>query len=372
MAEVIGKDREKKIVKTSIIGILTNILLVFAKAFIGILAKSTAVILDAVNNLADAFSSIVTIVGTKLSNKKPTKKHPYGYGRIEHLTSIVVSVIILIAGFSVVKESIDKIINPADTHYEWYSFVIIVLGIVTKFLLGFFTKRAGKKYNSNSLVASGSEAFYDSIVSIMTLVGAIILMSTGYNIEGYLSIIIAALIIKTGCEILIESISNIIGERIDSDLSNKIKDSINAFDGVLGSYDLLLNRYGPEKIIGSVHIEVNDEMKASEIHRLTQQISQKIYQEFGIVITVGIYASNNTTKISKEIRKEIEEVIKKYSSILSIHGLYIDESYKIVSFDVVFNFNEKERERVIGEIINALESKFEYKFYINIDTDYSD
>ena len=140
MAENVGKNREKKIIKVSFIGIFTNILLVIAKIFVGLIAKSTAVITDAINNLADAFSSIVTIVGTKLSNKKPTKRHPYGYGRIEHLTSIIVAVIVLIAGITAVKESIDKIIEPGDTTFEWYSLLILSLGIFVKLGLGLFTK----------------------------------------------------------------------------------------------------------------------------------------------------------------------------------------------------------------------------------------
>lgn len=367
-----GKSRENKIVKVSIIGIITNILLVIVKAIIGVIAKSTAVILDAVNNLADAFSSIVTIVGTKLANKKPTKKHPYGYGRIEHLTSIVVAVIVLVAGITAVRESIDKIINPAETHYEWYSFLIISLAIVVKLALGLFTKKAGKKYNSDSLVASGSEALYDSIVSIMTLIGAIILMTVHVNIEGYLSIVISALIIKTGCEILIESISNIIGERVESDLAAKIKDEINSFEEVHGAYDLLLNKYGPEKIIGSVHVEVDDNMKAYEIHRLSQQIANKIYNDFGIVLTVGIYATNENDNNSLLIKSRILELIKDYQNIIQMHGFYLDNTNKVATFDLVFNFKEKNRENIINELALKLENEFKYKFFINIDTDYSD
>ena len=372
MAENVGKNREKKIIKVSFIGIFTNILLVIAKIFVGLIAKSTAVITDAINNLADAFSSIVTIVGTKLSNKKPTKRHPYGYGRIEHLTSIIVAVIVLIAGITAVKESIDKIIEPGDTTFEWYSLLILGLGIFVKLGLGLFTKKSGKKLNSDALIASGSEALYDSIVSIMTLVSAIIIYLGGWNVEGYLGVIISALIIKTGCEILVESISNIIGERIDNDLSKKIKNTVNSFEGVHGAYDLLLNKYGPEKIIGSIHIEVDDNMKAFEIHRLTQQIASKVYDEFGIALTIGIYASNETDPISQKIKSRIKELIKDNPNIIQLHGFYLDKLYKKITFDLVFNFKEDNREKIVNELVGKLENEFDYQFFINIDTYYSD
>lgn len=365
--------REKKIIKTSIIGILVNILLVAFKAFVGVLAKSTAVIMDALNNFADALSSLVTIVGTKLAHKKPDKKHPYGYGNLEHLTSIVVAVIVLVAGISASVESFNKIIHPEETDYKWYSFVIIVGAIIGKLLLGLYTRHQGKKYNSDALKASGTDAFLDSLVSISTLIGAILMISFHWNVEGYLGILIACLIVKSGVEILIDSIGEIIGKRIPREISVGVKRTINEFDEVHGAYDLLLNRYGPEKIVGSVHIEVDDDMKATEIHKLSQNIALKIYQDFGIVLTVGIYATNNNNPFYLEIKSFVRDIIKDNKDVLQMHGFFFDLENKYISFDLVISFDAKDSNAIIEEVKNKCKERYPlYQFVINTDTDISD
>jgi len=370
---VVNMNREKKIVRTSILSILTNIFLVIFKAIIGVLANSTAVIMDAVNNLSDAMSSAVTIVGTKLSNKRPTKKHPYGFGQIEHITSVIVSAIVLVAGITACVESVNKIIVPEETDYKWFSIVIICVGIVIKLALGLFTKHQGKKYNSQALIASGSEAFFDSIVSVSTLVAAIISINNGPNIEGYLGVIISGLIIKSGIEILLESLGEIIGTRIPKELAISVKREINSNDLVHGAYDLTLNKYGPEKIIGSVHVEVDDDLPAYEIHRLTQKITNDIYAKFGIVITVGIYATNSNSPFYREVKTFVRENIKENKNVLQMHGFYFDEELKRISFDLVFSFDEKEPVKVVNELISKCEEKYkDYKFSINIDHDISD
>ena len=183
-------DRNKKIVRTSIVGIITNIVLVAFKATIGLIVNSIAVILDAVNNLTDVISSIVTIVGTKLANKQPDKKHPYGHGRIEYLTSIIIAAIVLFAGVTAIKESFLKIINPAETDYSIISLIIIAVAVLVKFFLGNYVKKIGKDVNSQSLVASGQDAFMDAVLSFSTLVAGILNFIWHFSIEGYLGIII--------------------------------------------------------------------------------------------------------------------------------------------------------------------------------------
>ena len=232
-------DRTKKIVQTSIIGIAANILLSVFKAIVGIVSHSVAITMDAVNNLSDAFSSVITIVGAKLSSREPDRKHPYGYGRIEYLSTMVIGIIILYAGITSFTESVKKIIHPETPEYGTPALIIVSAAIVVKVLLGIYTEKTGKKVESESLVASGKDALNDSIISASTLVAAIIFIITGLSIEAYIGVIISFVIIKTGFETLRDTISMTLGERITPELSKRVKASINELEEVRGVYDLL-------------------------------------------------------------------------------------------------------------------------------------
>ena len=303
------ESRSKGIVKVSIKGIIANIFLVAAKALVGFLAGSISIILDALNNLTDALSSIITIVGTKLALKKPDKKHPYGHGRIEYITSIIIAFIIIAAGVGAGIESINKIINPTEPTYEVYSFIIIIMAIVVKILLGLYFRKKGKDYRSESLKASGTDALMDSILSFTTLVAMIVNVAFGKTIEGYLGVLIAIFILKAGIEIIVETVSLIIGERFDPEQVKKLKELVKSFDEVRGCFDVVLHNYGPEYAIGSLHIEVDDKLTAKEIHKLSSRITGKVFETFGIVVTIGVYATNDTDDFSNEVRRDIVDII---------------------------------------------------------------
>lgn len=365
-------DRNKKIVKTSIIGIITNIVLVAFKATIGLIVNSIAIILDAVNNLTDAVSSIVTIIGTKLANKQPDKKHPYGHGRIEYFTSIIIAAIVLFAGVTAIKESFLKIINPAETDYSIISLVIIAVAVLVKFFLGRYVKKVGKTVNSQSLVASGQDAFMDAVLSFSTLIAGILSYVWHFSIEGYLGIVISIFIIKAAIEMIIEAANSMLGERADSELSNKIKQRVLKFEEVQGVYDLNLHNYGPSKIIASLHIQVRNDMNAGEIHILTREIAYQIYAEFGITVTIGIYAANDKGEFGV-IKDEIESIIREYKEILQIHGFYVDKEKSNVFFDLIIDFDAKDKKKIESEIVAKLKEKFpEYNYNIILDPDITD
>lgn len=281
--------RERVVVRTSIISIISNIILAIFKALVGVLANSIAIISDAINNMSDALSSIITIVGTKLALKAPDKKHPYGYGRIEYMTSFLVSTIVLYAGVTSLIECIKKIITPEQSDYNIFTFVILISGIIVKFILGIYVKNKGREVNSDSLVASGADAFNDALLSISVLASLIIYILFGLNLESYVGAILSVFIIKTGIELIKESVDNILETRIESDLSRKIKKEIVKDEKVLGAYDLILNNYGPDKYLGSVHIEVQDKLSASEIDKLSRSITKNVSKKFGVILhTIGV------------------------------------------------------------------------------------
>lgn len=365
-------DRHKKIVKTSVLGIIVNIILVIFKACVGFLSNSIAIVLDAVNNLTDVISSVVTIVGTKLANKKPDKQHPYGHGRIEYVTSVIVSFIVLWAGITAFKESIGKIINPGEIDYSFISLIIIAVAVLVKFFLGKHVKKVGQEVNSQSLIASGQDAFMDSVLSFTTLVAAIINFTWNLSLEGYLGVIISIVIIKSAIDMLRETINIMIGERADKELTDKLKSKICSYDEVQGAYDLSLHNYGPSKSIATVHIQVRDDMTAQEIHSLTKQMTIDIYKEFGIITTIGIYAANDTGKYV-DINRYLTRIVKQYKDIKQVHGFYVDEKNKNIYFDLIFEFECENSEEIKNEIISKLEKKYiDYKFIVILDDDISD
>ena len=367
-------DREKVVIKTSIISIISNILLALFKAFVGFIANSIAIISDAVNNLSDALSSIITIIGTKLAGKAPDRKHPYGHGRIEYMTSLIVSAIVLYAGITALIESIKKVINPEVVNYSTITLIILIAGIIVKFILGLYVKKKGKEVNSDSLVASGSDAFNDAILSISVLISAIIYMIFNISLEAYVGILLSLFIIKSGVELIKESVDNMLGVRVESHLARSIKKDITKEKEVLGAYDLVLNDYGPDKYLGSVHIEVVDTLTVADIDKISRRITKTILKKYGVILhTIGVYSVNTKDKKVINAKKEITDIVFKHDGILQMHGFYLDEIDKVISFDIIIDFKIKNREEVYKEIYDEVQSKYkEYKIDITLDVDTSD
>ena len=361
--------RQEKIVKTSIIGIVVNLILVAFKAFVGIATNSIAITLDAVNNLTDALSSIITIIGAKLAGKAPDKDHPYGYGRIEYFSSVIIAAIVLWAGITALMESWPKIFTPDVTNYTNVSLLIIAVAVVVKFVLGQYVKRVGEDINSQALVASGSDAFFDSILSLSTLIAAIISIFFNISLEGILGVIISIVIIKASIDMLRETLDSMIGARVDSDLSKKIKDSILEIPGIYGVYDLSLHNYGPEDMQGSVHVEIDDTLTALDIQKLSRHISAKIFKEFSIILTVGIYAHND---VHKDIRDDLYNIASQYPEILEIHGFIVYEDENLITFDIIVDF-DADRESVKEKILSEIKTKHpEFNYLMIDDYDVSD
>lgn len=367
-------NREKTVIKTSIISIFSNIVLASFKAFVGLLANSIAIISDAINNLSDALSSIITIVGTKLAGKAPDKKHPYGYGRIEYMTSLIVSAIVLYAGITTMVESVKKIINPETADYSTITLIILVSGIIVKFVLGIYVKKKGKEVNSDSLVASGSDAFNDAILSISVLLSAIIYMMFNISLESYVGVLLSIFIIKSGLELIKESVDNMLGVRIESNLARNIKKEIVKEKEIMGAFDLVLNDYGPDKYLGSVHIEVPDTLSVADIDKISRKITKKITEKYGVILhTIGVYSVNTKNKKIMQIQKEIHDIVFSHKGILQMHGFYYDEEDKSISFDIIIDFKIKNREELYNEIYDEVHKKYnDCIINITLDVDISD
>ena len=333
------ENRSKVIVRTSVVGIVTNIVLSAFKAAVGFITGSIAVTLDAVNNLSDALSSVITIVGAKLADKRPNKKHPLGYGRIEYLSAMTVAAIVLYAGGTSAVESVKKIIHPEDADYSTVSLVIIAAAVVVKLVLGKYVKRQGERVNSGALVASGADALFDAILSASVLASAIVFVTTGVSLEAYVGVLISLFIIKSGIEMLKDTLDDILGKRADRDLVKRIKAILASEEPVRGAYDLILNDYGPNKSVGSVHLELPDTMTVEELDMLTRKLQAKVYKETGVLLAgVGVYSYNTKNDKASEIRSKVLSIVKAHPWALQLHGFYVDLQAKTMRFDVVMSF----------------------------------
>ena len=354
--------RAQQITRTSVIGIVANIFLAGFKALVGLLSGSIAIVLDAVNNLTDALSSVITILGVKLAKRPPDDKHPFGYGRVEYFSAVLIAAIVLAAGATSLIESVKKILAPAEPDYSVLTLLIVAVAVVVKLLLGRYVKAQGEKYNSDALVASGSDASFDAIISASTLVSALIMLLFGA--------VISVFILKAGLEMLLDSVGNIMGKRPDSEITKEIKETVNAVPGVLGTYDLVLHNYGPDSAIGSVHVEVDADTDAGGLHRLTKAIQQAVLEKFHVFLTVGIYAVDAAHAPQRAL---IRETAMKHAGVLGTHGVYCDEERKLLSFDVLTDFTVRNRGALCKALAEELQPSFPgFAISINCDTNYTD
>lgn len=367
--------REQIIIRTSVTGIIANIALAAFKAFVGFLSNSIAIVLDSVNNLSDALSSVITIIGTKLAGKPADKKHPFGHGRAEYLTALVIAVIILYAGLTSLIESVKKIIEPVTPDYSPVALIIIFSAVIVKILLGLFVKHTGKKVNSDSLVASGQDALMDSIISASTILAAVIFIYFKFSLEAYLGIIISFAILKAGYETLQETLSKILGERIDGEISHEIKKTISsADDEIQGAYDLVLNNYGPDKHLGSAHIEVPDTWTADKIDTVSRKIASEVYEKHNVIMTaIGVYSFNTKQDKAREIREKISLIVHSHKEILQMHGFFIDEEKKKIRFDMIVSFDALDMKALYNHVVEDVKNAFpDYNLEIQFDYDISD
>ena len=364
--------REKKIVRTSILGILANTMLAAFKAIVGMATHSIAVVLDAVNNLSDALSSIVTIIGTKLASRNPDKKHPLGHGRIEYLSTTIVSMLVLYAGVTAIVESVKKIIRPEAPDYSPVSLLVISVAVLVKVFLGRYVKSVGEKVNSDSLIASGSDATFDAILSFSVLVTALISLTLHINLEAWVGVAIAVFIIKAGIEMLLDALDDIVGHRIDIETIHGVKKTIlESEPDVSGVYDLILHSYGPEKMIGSVHVEIPDHYTAEQIDALERRIAEKVYAEHNIILAgIGIYSRNISDDETAAMRSAVTKIASAHDGVLQLHGFYLNKTEKIMNFDIILDFSVKDRDGLFMEIVQEVHEAFpDYQLRPTLDLD---
>ena len=366
-------NRSQKIIRTSIIGIVANVLLAAFKAVVGILASSVAIVMDAVNNLSDALSSVITIIGTKLSERPADREHPFGFGRVEYFSAIIIAVIVLSAGVTSLIESVKKIIEPTEPDYTTVTLIVIAVAIVVKLILGQYVKRQGQQLKSDALIASGSDALFDAIITLATLVSAGIMLLWHVSLDGILGALISIIIIKAGFDMLASPINELLGARVSDKLVKDIKKEVSDFKGVHGVYDIILHNYGPNVLIGSLHINVYDTMNAHEIHGLTRRITEQMFERHGIIMTVGIYAVATGSNRRAELQSMVMQTLAKHKEIVQVHGFYYFEDEHRISVDVVPDISVHDDTTLIAQLTNEIKALVpEEETTIVIDHNYSE
>ena len=366
-------DRSQEIIRTSWIGIVANVLLAGFKAAVGILASSVAIVMDAVNNLSDALSSVITIIGTKLSQRPADRMHPFGFGRIEYFSAIIIAVIVLSAGITSLIESVKKIFNPTEPEYTTTTLIVIVVAIVVKLILGQYVKRKGEQLKSDALIASGSDALFDAVITLATLISAGIMLLWGMSLDGLLGALISAVIIKAGVEMLASPVNELLGTSIPAELTRQIIKEVSDFDGVHGVYDLILHNYGPDVKIGSLHISVYDTMSAHEIHGLTRKITTQMFERHGIIMTVGVYAIATGKNRRTELQSQVMQALAAHKDIVQVHGFYYSERDQMLSIDVVPDISVHDEAAFVNKLTSEIQPMVpDMQVVIIIDHNYSE
>lgn len=357
-----------------IVGILSNSLLCVMKMLIGFLSGSIAIVADAVNNLADASSSLITLVGFKLASMPEDDEHPYGHARMEYLAGMAVSVMIIIVGVELGKSSIEKILHPSPLEFSWTVVIVLLLAIAIKVWQSLFNISAGKKINSLALIATGTDSRNDVISTSVVLAGVLMGHFLNVQIDGYLGLAVALFILWSGISLVKETVSPLLGEAPDPDLVNNIEKQAMSFDGVLGIHDLVVHNYGPGKIFASVHIEVDSDVDVMLSHDLVDNIEKQISHDLHLLLTAHMDPVNTHDPNREPLSNIIKEAISEIPGVLSFHDLRIvpGSTHTNVIFDVVVSSECKESPEKIRQILQERIAGYNPAFcsVVEIDNSY--
>ncbi len=332
--------REGVITVTSVLGLMVNILISAVKIAIGAAVSSIAIISEGIHSGADAATSVLTIVGVKLSSKRPTAKHPFGYGRIEYLTSLVIAVLIMYTGVEILTTSVDLIFHPAELAIDYLTLVIVAASAVIKFLLGVYTMKKGKSVDSDTLYGLGAECRNDSFASIITIASAVIFLVFDLSVDAYAGILTALLILKTGFEILRSTLGDLLGKSGNRELADQLYKEIRTTEGIVNAADMMLHNYGPDAYSASVNIEIDHEKTVGEVYQFIHELQLRIMHQYHVTMVFGIYAVDNKSEASRKMRKEIAQFVRAQAHVKSYHALYFDKKENRIYCDFIVDYSK--------------------------------
>lgn len=366
--------REKYGLLGSIIGIIVNILLSAGKYFIGVISKSVSITADAINNLADAASCIVTLISFKMAAKKPDKEHPFGHGRIEYLAALVVGFFVELMGYELIKSSIEKIRNPEPVVFSVPAVAVLVISILGKVWLFLVNRKLGNKISSPAMLAVAKDSLSDTIATFVAAASLVCSIFTDLPVDGFMGLIVSAFIITSGFGILKESVSILLGEPPEKETVDGLVDCILKSEKIIGIHDLVVHSYGATRIFASVHAEVSSDDDILEVHDLIDNIEQEVRQKFGIELVIHMDPVETTNEKVAKLKTVCNDIIYSISNELSLHDFRIVDgpTHTNLVFDVVvphrFEISNEKLKSLIKEKINAVDTR--YRCVITIDSCY--
>ena len=366
-------DRDKVIRETSLLAIILNSIMAAVKIIIGLISGSVAIVSDGINNAGDILSSFVTMLGNIIAKRKPTHSHPLGFGRIEYLSALIVSFIILFAGFELLSSSVSKIIEPTEMDMSQMMVLIIIVTIFMKLFLWKLNSRAAVKTDSDALKASATDSLIDALSSSVTVLAVIISYAAPIHLDGWAGLLVSIFILYSGVRNILTTVSSIVGERPAKATVNEIRAIINRHPPLHGGYDIQIHTYGPSRMIGTCNVEVPSDAKGEEIFDAMTDAQTEIMDSMGIYFTFGMYAVNSDNPVVILMKREVLKVLKSVSpDVISIHAFHVHLNDSRVHFDVVVDFSLTDYAAFRKNASKALTEAFPtYSFQFNIDPDYA-
>ena len=360
-----------------IVGIIINLLLFLIKFFVGMLVGSIAISADAFNNLSDAASSIVTIIGFKMANKPPDAEHPFGHGRIEYLSALIVAFMVMLVGVQFVKSSIERIFNPTPVTFELIPFILLLISIFFKIWLSSFNKFIGNKINSSALKAAGADALGDVFTSSTVVISFLLSKFTSFPLDGYIGVLVALAILYAGFGLVRETLNPLLGEAPDPELVSDIYDKVLAYPLISGIHDLIVHNYGPGRIIASLHAEIPADKDIMEIHNVIDKAEREVSRDLNIHLVIHMDPICVVTDEIQETWDYVEKILRKYPEIKSMHDFRVigDGDVKNLIFDIVLDPKQarekNKQEQMLSNIKKSIKKEHpQYNCIITVDYDF--
>lgn len=364
-------EREGVITAVSALGIAVNLLIAAAKVVLGLFASSIAIVSEGVNNASDAMTSVLTLVGSRLAGKHPDAKHPFGYGRVEYLTSLVIAGLILFTGIEMLISSVRLIFEPSELNVSVPALAVVAVSAVIKFLLGVFTVSAGKRSGSGALVGVGLDCRNDSFISVVTILSAVIFIVSGVSVDAYVGALMSLLVVKAGFDVLRDTVSELLGRPGDAELAAKLYREIRSTPGILGAVDMMLHNYGPDAYSGSVNVEIDHEKTVGEVYDFLHALQLRIMREYNVTLVFGVYAVDGDHEEVRVIRQRIAEFVRAHEHVKSFHAVYLDPASPRLYCDLIVDYELRDWELLRRDFTGFMRESFpERELVLTIETEF--
>ena len=343
---------------TSVVGIFCNVLLFSVKLTIGLILSSLAVTADAFNNLSDAASSIISFIGVKMAGKPADAEHPFGHGRIEYIAALIVSFLVIEVGFTFFKSSISKILHPEEISFDLVPFVILILSILVKLWMAFFNNKLGKRIDSKVMLATAADSLGDVITTSATVLSIIICHFTSINVDAIAGLIVSAIVIWSGISIAKDTLEPLIGERVPAELYQKITDIVESYDGIVGTHDLIVHNYGPNRSMATIHAEVPNDINIDVSHEIIDKIERDVKKDLNILLVIHMDPVEMRDEEVLSLRENTSRIVHALDPELNFHDFRVlkENEQRNLIFDLVVpdSYSEKDANRVMHQLVSLL------------------